>query len=84
MMLTYPERVTAHNIEKLRAAVRNGLDQHPGANLVTLKNEDRRLFLKVSETLREKFAKKLQIGDIVERHLVDNECVIVRPIGSSG
>ncbi|KAJ7638316.1 hypothetical protein FB45DRAFT_902502 [Roridomyces roridus] len=31
-VLTYPERVTSHNIEGLRRAVRNGPEVHPGAN----------------------------------------------------
>lgn len=74
-MLTFPARVTEHNIDMLRQAVRNGLDIHPGANLVVFKVEERKVFLKVSSALREKFATKLQIGDIVERHLVDNEYV---------
>lgn len=29
--LTYPERVTPHNLEKMRALVRNGADVWPGA-----------------------------------------------------
>lgn len=34
-ILTYPERVTHHNIEKLRQCVRNGPDKYPGARLLT-------------------------------------------------
>ena len=30
-ILTYPERVSRHNIEKLRQCVRNGPDKYPGA-----------------------------------------------------
>ena len=33
-VLTYPERVNAHNIERLRAAVLNGPQVWPGANSV--------------------------------------------------
>jgi len=33
-ILTYPERVTHHNIEKLRQCVRNGPDKYPGARMV--------------------------------------------------
>ncbi|KAK9212106.1 hypothetical protein WN943_001487 [Citrus x changshan-huyou] len=32
-ILTYPERVSDHNIEKLRQCVRNGPDKYPGANI---------------------------------------------------
>jgi hypothetical protein len=33
-ILTYPERVTHHNIEKLRQCVKNGPDKYPGAKVV--------------------------------------------------
>ena len=33
-IMTYPEKVNAHNIERLRQAVRNGPEKHPGANMV--------------------------------------------------
>lgn len=33
-ILTYPERVTAANIDLLRKLVINGPDKHPGANFV--------------------------------------------------
>lgn len=32
--LTYPEKVTRYNIEKLRQCVINGMSKHPGANFV--------------------------------------------------
>lgn len=34
-ILTYPERVTHHNIEKLRQCVNNGSYKYPGARMVT-------------------------------------------------
>ena len=34
MTLTYPERVCAANLAKLRQRVLNGMTQHPGANFV--------------------------------------------------
>ncbi len=33
-VLTYPERVTPHNLVKLRARVLNGVAVHPGANFI--------------------------------------------------
>ena len=33
-VLTYPERVTEHNIERLRKNVVNGPDIHPGATYI--------------------------------------------------
>lgn len=37
-ILTYPERVSHHNIEKLRQCVSNGPDKYPGARV--LRNSD--------------------------------------------
>lgn len=33
-ILSYPERVSHHNIEKLRQRVSNGRDKYPGAQVV--------------------------------------------------
>lgn len=70
--LTYPERVTDHNIERLRGAVRRGCDEWPGANFVQNAGKDGfKRFLKFAD--REAIAANLRIGDTVERHLVDGE-----------
>lgn len=71
-VLTYPERVTPHNIEKLRQAVRNGPDVHPGANFVA--RETVKKFLKFGN--REAVAEGLAVGDVVERHIVDADIVL--------
>ena len=73
-ILTYPERVTKHNLERLRQAVRNGTEQHPGANFINQGGDaGTKKFLKFGD--REWLADKLRIGDVVERHLRDDECV---------
>ena len=33
-VLTYPERVSNYNLEKLRQCIRNGPYKHPGANFI--------------------------------------------------
>ena len=33
-ILTYPERVSDHNIEKLRQCIQNGPDKYPGARMI--------------------------------------------------
>ncbi|PFH50553.1 hypothetical protein AMATHDRAFT_75536 [Amanita thiersii Skay4041] len=71
-ILTYPERVTSHNIETLRQAVRNGPDVHPGANYVS--REENKKFLRFGN--RSAIADNLTIGDIVERHIVDGDIVL--------
>jgi hypothetical protein len=36
-IMTYPEMVNRHNMDRLKTAVRNGNDVHPGANLLRSK-----------------------------------------------
>lgn len=73
-ILTYPERVTEHNIEVLRSAVRNGCDVHPGANYVTTGSSGFKKYLKFGN--RKAVADNLRIGDIVERHIIDGDIVL--------
>jgi DNA-directed RNA polymerase III subunit RPC1 len=71
-ILTYPERVTPHNIDKLRKAIINGPDKWPGANYHTGQGATSfKRFLKFGK--RDEIAARLQIGDTVERHLRDGE-----------
>ncbi|KAG5220537.1 beta and beta-primes of DNA dependent RNA-polymerase [Salix suchowensis] len=71
-ILTYPERVTTHNIEMLKQAVRNGCDVHPGANFVA--RGDNKKFLKFGN--RAAIADGLKYGDVVERHIIDGDIVL--------
>ncbi|KDR83341.1 hypothetical protein GALMADRAFT_235418 [Galerina marginata CBS 339.88] len=71
-ILTYPERVTAHNIHLLKKAVRNGPDVHPGANFVA--RGDNKKFLRFGN--RTAIADGLSIGDVVERHIIDGDIVL--------
>lgn len=73
-ILTFPERVTAANIGHMRHLVVNGPDLWPGANYVQQKNSGIKRFLKYSN--REKLAQELRLGDLVERHLHNNDVVL--------
>lgn len=73
-VLTYPERVTSHNMEVLRQAIRNGCDVHPGANYVTTSSNGLKKFLRFGN--RDSLADNLRIGDIVERHIVNGDIVL--------
>ena len=74
-ILTFPDRVTKHNIDLLRAAVINGADKWPGANFATIAAMGGfKRFLKFGK--REDMAAKLAIGDVVERHLKDGDVVL--------
>ncbi|EDR26493.1 DNA-directed RNA polymerase III subunit RPC1, putative [Entamoeba dispar SAW760] len=74
--LTYPERVTKHNIDKLRQLVINGSNIYPGCNSIIGGTDGLRRSMCIKLEMREKFAKDLKIGDIVERHLEDNDIVL--------
>ena len=71
--LTIPEPVTAGNAAPLRAAVLRGPEQHPGANFVLFPDGSKR-FLKYGD--RERVARALTTGCVVERHLVDDDVVL--------
>jgi DNA-directed RNA polymerase III subunit RPC1 len=73
-ILTYPEKVTNYNVEMLRQAVQNGCDVHPGANFVTTCSNGLKKYLKFGN--RDAVAANLQIGDIVERHIVNGDVVL--------
>jgi DNA-directed RNA polymerase II subunit RPB1 len=70
--LTYPEVVTKFNISKLTTLVRNGPNQHPGANYV-IKADGVRLDLKHNKNLDDL---RLQYGWKVERHIDDDDVII--------
>ncbi|XP_008558065.1 DNA-directed RNA polymerase III subunit RPC1 [Microplitis demolitor] len=73
-ILTYPERVNKANIALMQQLIRNGPDVHPGANFLYSKRTNNKRFLKYGN--RNKFAQDLQYGDIVERHLRDDDVVL--------
>lgn len=72
--LTYPERVSRYNIDKLRKRIRNGANKWPGANYVFKKDQNIKQFLKYGKP--SVHAEHLQIGDVVERHLEDGDIVL--------
>ncbi|KAF3042772.1 hypothetical protein E8E11_000297 [Didymella keratinophila] len=87
--LTYPEKVTRYNIEKLKKLVLNGANKYPGANYILKDDADRqptRERSKISLAALTKHDRKgerlkrpaenLRIGDIVERHIEDGDIVL--------
>jgi DNA-directed RNA polymerase II subunit RPB1 len=78
MNLTFPEVVTPQNIENLQRLVKNGRDVYPGANFVfpisTMGTGDVALAI----DLRYRKGKvELRFGDVVERHLIDGDFVLL-------
>ncbi|OXG79821.1 DNA-directed RNA polymerase III subunit RPC1 [Cryptococcus neoformans var. grubii Br795] len=79
--LSYPERVTDYNIQLMRQAIINGSKLHPGANVLERKHENGstvRISLNVMKDLeaRKRYARELQIGDVVHRHVRDGDIVL--------
>lgn len=74
MNLTFPDTVTKYNIHILQNIVNNGRYKHPGANFVYPMTNDNKKRMPLD--LRHVKNIKLQIGDIVERHIMDNDYVL--------
>ena len=72
MKLTVPERVTDWNLERLRVSVRNGSTSLVGA--LGIVRGGATILLEFAEKERE--AKILKPGDVVERFLMDNDIVL--------
>lgn len=78
MGATFPEVVTPENIEFLKKLVRNGRDKYPGANFVFPSvnlisgQKIRQIDLRYSKEKVE-----LRYGDIVERHLMNDDIVLL-------
>ena len=69
--LTFPERVTAYNIDRMYALIQNGPDKYPGAKSIQ-RTSGRTISLKhVSAASLQLFE-----GDVVNRHLLDGDPVL--------
>ena len=76
-VMTYPEKVYDKNIEKLRKLIINGSNDYPGANYVEIAGTGlKKKLLMLPKPVREKIAKELKVGDIVERHMEDDDIVL--------
>jgi len=73
-ILTYRERVTNVNMAVMQQLIINGADRHPGANYHETADHTRCTYLKFGD--REGLARRLQVGDTVERHLKDGDIVL--------
>lgn len=78
MSLTFPEVVTPYNIEVLKKLVRSGRDVYPGANFVfpMSKQSHGKKVLPIDLRYRKEDI-ELNYGDIVERHLQNNDIVLL-------
>lgn len=76
-ILTIPEEVTQQNIKYLTRLVKNGTNNYPGANYVlkTVYINGKPVNQRIDLSFR-KGNVKLNYGDIVERHIVDDDYVL--------
>ncbi|GMH93134.1 hypothetical protein TrST_g13733 [Triparma strigata] len=75
--MTFPERVTRYNIEKLRQCIRNGPELHPGANHVRSRGKNGKVQKRsLQYGNREETANLLRVGDVVDRHMEDGDIVL--------
>lgn len=76
MNLTFPEVVTPHNRDHLQQLVRNGRHKYPGANFVFPANRRGGRIHQIDLQYR-KDKIELKFGDIVERHIVSGDYVLL-------
>ena len=73
--LTIPERVDPFNIEQMRVYIRNG-SQWPGAKKIKRRGGEERFLKYINASQRVNIADSLCIGDVVHRHLREDDHVL--------
>ena len=73
-IMTYPEKVSFQNMNRLRNCIRNGPKKWPGARSVFKKDASRTISLNHID--REHMAALLEPGDVVIRHICDGDRVL--------
>ena len=73
MKLTIPESVNEWNIEYLKGFVERGQSNYPGANYIARPDGKKK---KITDETREQLLEEIQIGYVVERHLIDGDIAI--------
>ena len=73
-IMTYPEKASRYNLDKLRQCIINGPEVHPGANVIRVERTG--LIKNLLYGDRSRLADDLAIGDIVERHMEDGDIVL--------
>ncbi|KAI1759633.1 beta and beta-prime subunits of DNA dependent RNA-polymerase [Hypoxylon sp. FL1150] len=74
--LTYPERVQKQNIDKLKKCIANGPNVWPGAQAVLKQEGDTSFKVSLRFANKDQVIRDLKFGDVVERHLEDNDIVL--------
>lgn len=72
--LTLQIKVTKNNIDELKKLVLNGPKTHPGANYILRSDGIRK---KITEENKKDIAEELDVGYVVERHMMDNDITLM-------
>jgi DNA-directed RNA polymerase II subunit RPB1 len=75
MNLTFPEIVNANNINKVREMILNGPDKWPGAKYIH-KTGKNGIIINIKYRNLGEIAESLQYGDVVHRHIQDDDYVL--------
>ena len=73
-ILTFPEKVNSLNFQRCKKSLINGPEKYPGANYFISKEGTVKINLLFGN--RRKLVDELKIGDIIERHLIDDDIVL--------
>jgi DNA-directed RNA polymerase II subunit RPB1 len=71
MNITKPVKVNERNIKFLTTLIQNGPDKYPGAKILERKNGDN-----ISLRYMDRESIRLEIGDVVHRHMMDDDGVL--------
>lgn len=76
-ILTFPVVVNEYNYDMLCNCIRNGPNNYPGANYVQMLDRPNKISLRFSNPqLIKNIIRDLKYGDIVERHLINDDVVL--------
>ena len=74
MNLTFPEVVNQYNIVKMKETVLIGPESWPGAKYIRKKRTG--LTINIKYGMKDRFSEELEIGDIVYRHMINDDYVL--------
>lgn len=74
--LTFPDKVTPRNYAELRQAVCNGSERWPGANFIFTRRGFTKNLRCLDSSGLYRVADRLEMGDVVHRHLIDDDIVL--------
>ncbi len=72
--MTIQAKVTKNNVNELKKVILNGPRKHPGANYILRSDGMRK---KITEDNKKEISEEIDVGYIVERHLIDGDITLM-------